>query len=140
MRCSVRLLLYTLMALMIVCLVDSSVFAKDKESKLPPQYREWLDRDAAYRVTQRAAMAAWEERRPFLDVLRADPEVTSRLTDERLAACFDLKAALANAGRGAEAGTITAGSSSTTIRTSRIAQRSSTVTAFMRAESVSTTA
>ncbi|MEW6472671.1 MAG: adenylosuccinate lyase [Actinomycetota bacterium] len=58
-----------------------------------------LDRDAAYRITQRAAMAAWEERRPFLEILRADPEVTSRLTDERLAACFDLKAALANAGR-----------------------------------------
>ena len=58
-----------------------------------------LDRDAAYRITQRSAMAAWEERRPFLDILRADPEVTSRLSEERLAACFDLKAALANAGR-----------------------------------------
>jgi adenylosuccinate lyase len=58
-----------------------------------------LDRDAAYRITQRAAMTAWEERRPFLEILREDPEVTSRLSDERLAACFDLKAALANAGR-----------------------------------------
>ena len=58
-----------------------------------------LDRDAAYRITQRAAMAAWEERRPFLEILRADAEVTSRLSDQRLAACFDLKAALANAGR-----------------------------------------
>jgi adenylosuccinate lyase len=58
-----------------------------------------LDRDAAYRITQRAAMAAWEERRPFLEILRTDPEVTSRLTEQRLAACFDLKAALANAGR-----------------------------------------
>ena len=58
-----------------------------------------LDRDAAYRIVQRSAMAAWEERRPFLEILRADTEVTSRLSDERLAACFDLKAALANAGR-----------------------------------------
>jgi adenylosuccinate lyase len=58
-----------------------------------------LSRDAAYRLTQRAAMKAWEERRPFLDVLRADPEVTSRLPGERLAACFDLKGALANSGR-----------------------------------------
>ena len=58
-----------------------------------------LPRDAAYRITQRAAMAAWGERRPFLDVLREDSEVTSRLPDERLAACFDLKGALANAGR-----------------------------------------
>ena len=58
-----------------------------------------LSRDAAYRLTQRAAMTAWEQRRPFLDVLRADPEVTSRLSRERLAACFDLKGALANSGR-----------------------------------------
>ena len=58
-----------------------------------------LDRDAAYRITQRSAMSAWEERRPFLEILKADPEVTGRLSEERLAACFDLKAALANAGR-----------------------------------------
>ncbi|HEV7536406.1 MAG TPA: adenylosuccinate lyase, partial [Acidimicrobiia bacterium] len=58
-----------------------------------------LDRDAAYRIVQGSAMAAWEERRPFSDILRENPEVTSRLSDERLAACFDLKAALANAGR-----------------------------------------
>jgi adenylosuccinate lyase len=58
-----------------------------------------LSRDEAYRLTQRAAMAAWAERRPFLDILREDPEVTSRLSQARLAACFDLKSALANAGR-----------------------------------------
>lgn len=58
-----------------------------------------LPRDAAYRITQRAAMASVEEKRLFLDVLRADPEVASRLSPERLAACFDLKAALAHAGR-----------------------------------------
>ena len=44
-------------------------------------------------------MTAWEERRPFADILRENPEVTSRLPEERLAACFDLKAALANSGR-----------------------------------------
>jgi adenylosuccinate lyase len=44
-------------------------------------------------------MSAWEERRPFLEILKADPEVASRLSEERLAACFDLKAALANSGR-----------------------------------------
>jgi adenylosuccinate lyase len=58
-----------------------------------------LSRDGAYRLVQRAAMAAAGERRPFLDVLREDPEVTARLPEERLAACFDLKSALANAGR-----------------------------------------
>jgi adenylosuccinate lyase len=58
-----------------------------------------LDRDSAYRIVQGAAMSAWEERRPFADILRENPDVTARLSEERLAACFDLKAALANAGR-----------------------------------------
>ena len=58
-----------------------------------------LDRDAAYRIVQGSAMAAWEERRPFADILRENPDVTGRLSEERLAACFDLKAALANSGR-----------------------------------------
>ena len=58
-----------------------------------------LSRDEAYRITQRAAMTAFEQRRPFADVLRADPDVATRLDEERLAACFDLKSALANAGR-----------------------------------------
>ena len=58
-----------------------------------------LDRDSAYRIVQGAAMTAWEERRPFADILRENPDVAGRLSEERLAACFDLKAALANAGR-----------------------------------------
>ena len=58
-----------------------------------------LDRDSAYRIVQGAAMTAWEERRPFADILHENPDVAGRLPEERLAACFDLKAALANAGR-----------------------------------------
>ena len=46
-----------------------------------------LTRDAAYRITQRAAMAAWEQRRPFQEILLADADVTPRLSEERLAAC-----------------------------------------------------
>ncbi len=42
-------------------------------------------------------MATWEQRRPFLDVLRGDPEVLETLGEERLAVCFDLKSALGNA-------------------------------------------
>ncbi|HZR14988.1 MAG TPA: adenylosuccinate lyase [Acidimicrobiia bacterium] len=58
-----------------------------------------LSRDDAYRIVQRNAMATWEQRRPFLDVLRADADVRAALPGERLAACFDLKRALANVGR-----------------------------------------
>jgi adenylosuccinate lyase len=56
-------------------------------------------RDEAYRIVQRNAMTTWEQRRPFVDVLREDAEVRASLSDERLAACFDLKRALANVGR-----------------------------------------
>ena len=58
-----------------------------------------LGRDDAYRAVQRNAMATWEQRRPFIDVLREDPEVLDTLGDDRLAACFDLGHALANIGR-----------------------------------------
>jgi adenylosuccinate lyase len=65
-----------------------------------------LSRDDAYRLVQRVAMAAADprdqpagQRRSFLDLLREDPEVTAHLSEQRLAACFDLKGALANAGR-----------------------------------------
>ncbi len=54
-------------------------------------------RDDAYRMVQRNAMATWEQRRPFIDVLRGDPEVVDILGEDRLAACFDLKAALGHA-------------------------------------------
>ncbi|HEY7137086.1 MAG TPA: adenylosuccinate lyase [Acidimicrobiia bacterium] len=56
-------------------------------------------RDEAYRIVQRNAMTTWEQRRPFIDVLREDADVRASLSDERLAACFDLKRALANVGR-----------------------------------------
>jgi adenylosuccinate lyase len=62
-----------------------------------------LARDDAYRLAQHNAMRTWEERRPFLDVLRDDPEVTAVIDDARLAACFDLDHALANAGRAVDA-------------------------------------
>jgi adenylosuccinate lyase len=58
-----------------------------------------MTRDDAYRAVQRNAMATWELRRPFLDVLREDPAVLDVLGDERLAACFDLTGALANVDR-----------------------------------------
>jgi adenylosuccinate lyase len=49
-------------------------------------------RDAAYRIVQRDARAAWDEGRPFREVLEADPEVT--LTPEALDHAFDLSRTL----------------------------------------------
>ena len=56
-------------------------------------------RDAAYRMVQRNAMKTWDERRPFIDVLRDDPEVVAALDPETLVGCFDLEKAVANIGR-----------------------------------------
>src|ERR1035441_7724246 len=60
-----------------------------------------LARDAAYRIVQRDARAAHEQRRSFRDILAEDPEVTEALgdTDEAtrsLDEAFDLTRSLAN--------------------------------------------
>ena len=51
-----------------------------------------LSRDAAYRIVQRDARAAWEEGRSFRAILDADPEVT--LTPAELDDAFDLSRTL----------------------------------------------
>ena len=56
-------------------------------------------RDEAYRMVQRNAMKTWEERRPFIDVLRDDPDVVAAISPEALAGAFDLSKAIANIGR-----------------------------------------
>jgi adenylosuccinate lyase len=60
-------------------------------------------RDDAYRIVQRAATRAWDERRPFRAVLAEDADVRTALRPERLDACFDLDRAIAHAGRAVDA-------------------------------------
>jgi adenylosuccinate lyase len=48
-----------------------------------------LRRDSAYRIVQRAAQTAWDERRPFRELLEQDSEVTERVGPERLDEVFD---------------------------------------------------
>jgi adenylosuccinate lyase len=48
-----------------------------------------LPRDDAYRLTQRAAMRAWDEETDFQELVRADPEIARRID---LDAVFDLSA------------------------------------------------
>ncbi len=48
-----------------------------------------LARQVAYEIVQRNAMRAWRERRSFLELLMAEPEVIGRLTADELKACFD---------------------------------------------------
>jgi adenylosuccinate lyase len=46
-------------------------------------------RDDAYKIVQRSAMKAWEEKASFQELLKSDPEVTSRLSAAEIEACFD---------------------------------------------------
>jgi len=56
-----------------------------------------MTRDDAYRIVQRDARQAWEEQRPFREILEADPEA-AKVTKEQLDQAFDLKWSLRNIG------------------------------------------
>jgi adenylosuccinate lyase len=57
-----------------------------------------LSREAAYVIVQRNAMTSWKQRTSFLDLLLADPEVTSRLSEPELRGLFDYGFYLTNIG------------------------------------------
>lgn len=48
-----------------------------------------VSREEAYDTVQPAAMQAWEEQRPFFDIVREKPLVKEYLTEAELEACFD---------------------------------------------------
>ena len=48
-----------------------------------------LQREQAYALVQRNAMAAWDEGRPLVELLKSDPEVTEHLDPDQIDACFD---------------------------------------------------
>jgi adenylosuccinate lyase len=50
-----------------------------------------LARQRAYEIVQRNAMRAWSEKQPLLDLLRAEPEVSTHLDDADLERLFDLR-------------------------------------------------
>ena len=60
--------------------------------------RAGMLRDDAYAVVQRSAMKAWEEKTSFQELLKADPEVTGRLSEAELESCFDPGYQLRNMG------------------------------------------
>ena len=55
-------------------------------------------RDDAYRVVQRSAMKAWEQKAPFADLLKADEEVGAHLTAEQIDGLLDPGYQLRNMG------------------------------------------
>jgi len=53
-------------------------------------------REDAYRLVQKHAMHAWTEELVFKDLVAADPQISSRLSAEKLARTFDLNRQLGN--------------------------------------------
>jgi adenylosuccinate lyase len=60
--------------------------------------RAGMLRDDAYALVQRNAMKAWEEKAPFLGLLKADGDVTRWLKTSELKACFEPTLQLRNMG------------------------------------------
>jgi adenylosuccinate lyase len=48
-----------------------------------------LQREEAYALVQRNAMAAWDEERPLIELLKSDPDVTNQLDPAEIERCFD---------------------------------------------------
>src|SRR5713101_3221352 len=54
--------------------------------------RQGAPRVQAYEVVQRLAMAAWQGRTPFRDLVEKDPFITRHLSDKAIGTCFNPKA------------------------------------------------
>jgi adenylosuccinate lyase len=59
--------------------------------------RKKYDRQRAYVIVQRNAMKFYEDGTPFLESLRADPDLAQVLSKQEIEACFDLEKHLAHA-------------------------------------------
>jgi adenylosuccinate lyase len=57
-----------------------------------------LQREEAYALVQRNAMAAWDEDRPLAELLKSDPAVTEHLDPDEIEECFDPSRYLRNIG------------------------------------------
>lgn len=64
------------------------------ESVLLALVEKGLSREAAYRIVQRSAHAAWDAQKPFAKVLAADPEARKHLSAREIESFIDLKHAL----------------------------------------------
>jgi adenylosuccinate lyase len=67
-------------------LTHGAVFS---QSVLTALVEAGVRRDTAYRIVQRAAQAAWDERRSFRELLEQDAEAAERLGPEKLDELFD---------------------------------------------------
>jgi adenylosuccinate lyase len=69
--------------------LDASHGLVHSQSVLTALLAKGLQREDAYALVQRNAMAAWDEDRPLLELLKSDPEVTVHLDPNEIEECFD---------------------------------------------------
>lgn len=74
--------------------LDAALGLWASESVLLALVEKGLSREAAYRIVQRSAHAAWDAQRPFAKVLAADPEARKHLSVREIEGFMDLKHAL----------------------------------------------
>lgn len=74
--------------------IDASHGLFFSEKVLTALVESGLSRPDAYSLVQRDAMRSWDSGEPFEQIVRADPEVTSRLTPAALDSVFDQRAFL----------------------------------------------
>ena len=69
--------------------LDASWGLVHSQSVLVALLGRGLQREKAYELVQRNAMAAWSEARPLLELLKSDAEVTQHLDPDEIERCFD---------------------------------------------------
>ena len=78
--------------------LDASYGLVHSQTVLTTLLAHGLQREEAYALVQRNAMAAWEEGRHLKELLKSDEEVTQYLEPDDIEACFDAQRYLERAG------------------------------------------
>ncbi|MGH2819342.1 MAG: adenylosuccinate lyase [Actinomycetota bacterium] len=78
--------------------LEASFGLVHSQSVLTTLLGKGLQREDAYALVQRSAMAAWDEQRPLAEVLKSDPEVTAHLDPAEIEACFEVERYLGSTG------------------------------------------
>jgi adenylosuccinate lyase len=58
--------------------------------------KKGMKREDAYRIVQRNAMDVWKSKKNFMEMLKADPEVSAVLNESEVSEAFDPKKSLNN--------------------------------------------
>jgi adenylosuccinate lyase len=78
--------------------LDASFGLVHSQSVLTALLAKGLQREDAYALVQRNAMASWDEERPLVELLKSDPDVTEHLEPDEIERCFDASRYVADAG------------------------------------------